>query len=97
LALYWISQGLQKAQGAATPAMIQAEHELAAGLAALGFVISAGIGYWFGDSAREGNVEGAIIAWDPAPLWACPTHPQQSAPYACFGPEWGCTMVPMND
>jgi hypothetical protein len=63
----------------------QSQQLIAAGLAALGWVVAAGIAWWLEDGPPRTSIE-IEIEWDPGPSWQCGTHPMGG----CYGNEWGC-------
>lgn len=63
----------------------QAQQNIVAGLAALGWVIAGAAAWWFGEDDPPGSVD-YTYEFDPAPSWQCCEHPYAG----CYGPEFGC-------
>lgn len=64
----------------------QSQQLLAAGLAAAGWVLAAGIAWWQGDG--EPNNPGDVnLSWEGSDSWKCCEHPYGE----CYGRESGCT------
>jgi hypothetical protein len=80
--LYWVAAELA---GEAEPLTQQAQQNIAAALAAAGWVISAGLAWWYGSGEPKASVE-CSYSFDPAPTWQCSVHPHGD----CYGSSWGC-------
>jgi hypothetical protein len=81
--LYWVA-----AEVAGEAAMTQATQQtIAAALAAAGWVIAAGIAWWYGSQEPQAAVS-VSIEWDPDPSWQCAGHPNGG----CYSQDWGCTF-----
>lgn len=73
------------ASGTAQALSAQAEADLMAVLAAAGWVLAAGIAWWYGPDKPPASVDYSYTL-DPDDSWACFDHPFGS----CYGPRWGC-------
>lgn len=80
--LYWVAA---EAAGEAAAISQQAQQNIVAALAAAGWVISAGIAWWYGSSEPSAGVD-VSYSFDPDPSWQCGEHPWGN----CYGQDWGC-------
>lgn len=80
--IYWVAA---QAAGEAEALSVQAQLNLAAGLAAAGWVIAAGIAWWYGSDQPKATVD-VSYTFDPGNGWQCASHPNGD----CYSENWGC-------
>ncbi len=78
--LFWV---VAQRAGQASPQTQAAAAQLSEALTVAGYMMLAGIAYWFGSDDPKPVVE-TSIDFDPAPSWQCASHPFQS----CYGDGW---------